>query len=167
MNKEEIMNGKKVFLSKKGFNEMKRRLEYLKSVKRKEVSEKIKQAIAFGDLSENSEYDAAKNEQAFLENEIARLESELSQAEIIDEGNIVTDEVKVGCKVTVKNMDNKKAYKFVITGTFESDPEKHKISWVSPVGSGLIGHKVGEIVSIEVPKGTIKYKIIKIEKDTE
>jgi len=167
MNKEEVMNGKRVFLSKKGFNEMKQKLEYLKSVKRKEISEKIKQAIAFGDLAENAEYDAAKEQQAFIENEIARLESELSQAEIIDEESIVTDQVKVGCKVTVRNMNNKKMSKFVITGTFESDPENHKISWTSPVGSGLIGHKIGETVAIKIPKGTIKYKIIKIEKGTE
>ncbi len=167
MNKEEVMNEKKFFLSKKGFNEMKQKLEYLKSVKRKEISEKIKQAIAFGDLSENAEYDAAKKQQAFVENEIARLESELLHAEIIDEENILTDQVKVGCKVTVKNMDNKKVSKFVITGTFESDPEKHKISWVSPVGSGLIGHKINETVAIKIPKGTIKYKIINIEKGTE
>jgi len=164
MSKEEVMNNEKFFLSKKGFDEMMQKLDYLKRVKRREVSEKIKQAIAFGDLSENAEYNEAKKEQAFIESEIARLESELSHAEIINEDSVTTDRVKVGCKVTVKDVNSKRTSTFFITGRFESDPENHKISWVSPVGEGLIGHKINEDVTIKVPKGIIKYKIISIEK---
>ncbi len=163
--KEEFVNETDAFMmSKKGYEEMLKKLEYLKTVKRKEVSEKIKQAIAFGDLSENAEYDEAKKEQAFLESEIARLESELKHAEIIDEKGLSTSKVAVGCKVTLEDIAKKKKVQYYITGRLESDPLNGKISWKSPVGSALIGHKKGDIVEVKVPRGTIKYKIVKIQK---
>jgi transcription elongation factor GreA len=163
--KEEFVNETDAFMmSKKGYEEMLKKLEYLKTVKRKEVSEKIKQAIAFGDLSENAEYDEAKKEQAFLESEIARLESELKHAEIIDEKGLSTSKVAVGCKVILEDLEKKKKVQYYITGRLESDPLNGKISWKSPVGSALIGHKKGDIVEIKVPRGTIKYKIVKIQK---
>ncbi len=163
--KEEFVDETDAFvMSKKGYEEMLKKLEYLKTVKRKEVSEKIKQAIAFGDLSENAEYDEAKKEQAFLESEIARLESELKHAEIIDEKGLSTSKVAVGCKVTLEDVAKKKKVQYYITGRLESDPLNGKISWKSPVGSALMGHKKGDIVEVKVPRGTIKYKIVKIQK---
>lgn len=154
----------RVLVTRKGYEEMQRKLEYLKNVKRQEISEKIKQAISFGDLSENSEYDAAKQEQAYIESEIMELESQIAQAEVIEEDNIETDKVNVGCKVTVKDVESKKETTFIITSPLESDPVKNKISWSSPVGQGLMGHRKGETVEIKIPKGTVKYKILKIER---
>jgi transcription elongation factor GreA len=159
---ESSMGEEKFFLTKKGFEELTRKLEYLKSVKRKEISEKIKRAIAFGDITENAEYNTAKDEQAFLESEIENLELELSHAEIIE--NVSLDTVKVGTKVTVKDPNSKRTVTFIITGRLESDPENHKISWASPIGEGLLDHKVNDTVAIKIPKGVVKFKIVKIEK---
>ncbi len=159
---EGSMGDEKFFLTKKGFEEFTRKLEYLTTIKRKEISEKIRQAIAFGDITDNSEYNTAKDEQAFLESEIKNLELELAHAEIIE--NVSSDTVKVGSKVTVKDPNSKKTSTFIITGRLESDPENHKISWASPIGEGLIDHKVNDTIAIKVPKGVIKYKIVKIEK---
>ncbi len=159
---EGSMGEEKFFLTKKGFEELMRKLDYFKRVKRQEVSEKIRQAIAFGDITDNAEYNTAKDEQAFLESEIENLELELSHAEIIE--NVSSDTVKVGTKVTVKDSNSKKTSTFIITGRLESDPENHKISWASPIGEGLIDHKVNDTVAIKVPKGVVKYKIVKIEK---
>jgi transcription elongation factor GreA len=164
MREEEILENDAFVVSKKGYEEMIKKLEYLKTEKRKEVSEKIKQAIAFGDLSENAEYDEAKNEQAFLESEIARLEAELKHAEIIDEAGLETDKVNVGCKVTVEDLSRNKKLKFFITGRLESDPLSGRISWKSPVGSALMGRKIGDTVEVKIPRGSVKYKILKIQK---
>ncbi len=164
MREEEMVETDSFVMSQKGYEELKKKLEYLKTEKRKEVSEKIKQAIAFGDLSENAEYDEAKNEQAFLESEIARLEAELKHAKIIDENEVGVDKVNVGCSVVVKDIDRKKKFTFYITGRLESDPLSGKISWKSPVGSALMGHKKGDTVEVKVPKGTVKYKILEIRK---
>ena len=164
MREEEMVETDSFVMSQKGYEELKKKLEYLKTEKRKEVSEKIKQAIAFGDLSENAEYDEAKNEQAFLESEIARLEAELKHAKIIDENEVGVDKVNVGCSVVVKDIDRKKKFTFYITGRLELDPLSGKISWKSPVGSALMGHKKGDTVEVKVPKGTVKYKILEIRK---
>ena len=164
MREEEMVENDAFVVSQKGYEELRKKLEYLKTEKRKEVSEKIKQAIAFGDLSENAEYDEAKNEQAFLESEIVRLEAELKHAEIIDEAGLELDKVNVGCRVTVEDLSRKKKMKFFITGRLESDPLGGKISWKSPVGSALIKHKIGDVVEVKVPKGTVKYKILNIKK---
>ncbi len=165
MIKEGSVGDEKFFLTKKGFEELTRKLEYLTTVKRREISEKIRKAIAFGDITENSEYNTAKNEQAFLESEIKNIELELAHAEIIE--NVSSDIVKVGSKVTVKDSSSKKTSTFIITGRLESDPENHKISWASPIGEGLIDHKVNDTIAIKIPKGVIKYKIVKIEKGGE
>jgi len=159
-------NGK-VLISKHGYEDLQKRLDFLKTVKRQEVSEKIKQAIAFGDLSENAEYDAAKQEQAFIESEIAELEAVLARTELIDEKLVETDKVNVGCKVTLKNIDTKDKVIYYITGPMEADPDNDKISWTSPVGQGLMGHKVNDIAEIKIPKGVIHYKIMKIEKGSK
>ncbi|BAL81373.1 transcription elongation factor GreA [Caldisericum exile] len=160
---EEQVEGK-IQISRKGYEELKKELEERKTVIRQEISERIKQAITFGDLSENSEYDAAKQEQAFNESRIAELEAILSKAEIIDEDAVDTDKVNIGCKVELKNLSTGKVVSYYIVGPAESDPDDGKISSTSPVGRGLIGHKVNEIVEIQIPKGTVRYKILKIVK---
>jgi transcription elongation factor GreA len=159
-------NGK-VLISKQGYEDLQKRLDYLKTVKRQEISEKIKQAIAFGDLSENAEYDAAKQEQAFIESEIAELEAVLARTELINEQLVETDKVNVSCKVTLKNVDTKEKVVYYITGPMEADPDSGKISWISPVGQGLMSHKVNDVVEIKIPKGVIHYKIMKIEKGSK
>ncbi|MGB9694841.1 MAG: transcription elongation factor GreA [Caldisericaceae bacterium] len=156
-------NGK-VLISKQGLEDLQKRLDFLRTVKRQEISEKIKQAIAFGDLSENAEYDAAKQEQAFIESEIAELEGVLARTELIDEHLVETDKVNVGCKVTLKNVETKEKVIYYITGPMEADPDNNKISGSSPVGQGLMGHKVNDIVEIKIPRGIVSYKIMKIEK---
>ncbi|MGC9100905.1 MAG: transcription elongation factor GreA [Caldisericum sp.] len=160
---EEPVEGK-IQISRKGYEELKKELEERKTVIRQEISERIKQAITFGDLSENSEYDAAKQEQAYNESRIAELEAILSKAEIIDEDSVDTDKVNIGCKVELKNLETGKIVSYYIVGPAESDPDTGKISSTSPVGRGLIGHKVNEIVEIQVPKGVVRYKILKIVK---
>ncbi len=162
--KDETMENEVFMISSKGLEEMIKKLEYLKTEKRKEVSEKIRQAILLGDLSENAEYDEAKKEQAFLESEIIRLESELKYAKIIDRDDVRTDKVNVGCSVLLEDTSCKKKKKFHITGRIESDPLRGKISWKSPVGSALIGHKTGDTVEVKIPKGMAKYKILEIRK---
>lgn len=160
---EDTMDGK-IQISRKGYEELKKELEERKTTKRQEISERIKQAITFGDLSENSEYDAAKQEQAFNESRIAELEAILSKAEIIDEDSVETSKVNIGCKVEIKNVETGKVYTYYIVGPTESDPDNGRISSTSPVGSGLLGHKVNEIVEIKIPKGIVRYKILKILK---
>ncbi|MBP8612849.1 MAG: transcription elongation factor GreA [Candidatus Atribacteria bacterium] len=158
---EEPTEGK-IQISRHGYEELKKELEERKTVTRQEISERIKQAITFGDLSENSEYDAAKQEQAFNESRIAELEAILSKAEVIDENSVDTDKVSIGCKVQLKNLNTGETVTYYIVGPAESDPDNGKISSSSPVGGGLIGHKVNEIVEINVPRGSVRYKILKI-----
>jgi len=165
--REEIMREEtdgKILISKHGYEEMIKKLEYLKNIKRQEISEKIKQAIAFGDLAENAEYDAAKQEQAYVESEIADLEAQLARAEIIEEDSIETDKVNIGCKIKVRDMDTKEEMMFYIKSPLEADPINYKISWSSPVGQGLMGHRKNDVVEIRIPKGVVRYKILKIER---
>lgn len=161
--REEEQN-EKILISRHGYEELVKRLELLKTTRRAEISDKIKQSIAFGDLTENAEYDSAKQEQAFLESEIADIEAQIARAEIIDEKAVGTDKVNVGCKVDLKNIDKKTNVVYFITGSLEADPDNSRISWTSPVGQGLMGHKVGDTVEISVPKGKVRYKIVKIER---
>lgn len=156
--------GKQVVLTYEGVKKLEEELEYLKTVKRKEITQKIKTALSFGDLSENSEYDEAKNDQAFVEGRIALLENMLKTAKVIDEDDITTDKVSVGCKVTVKDIEFDDDIEYIIVGSAEADPGKLKISNESPVGRGLLGMKVGDTVNINVPDGVIKYKILEIKK---
>lgn len=156
--------GKQVVLTYEGVKKLEDELEYLKTVKRKEITQKIKTALSFGDLSENSEYDEAKNDQAFVEGRIALLENMLKSAKVIDEDDITTDKVSVGCKVKIRDMEFDDDIEYIIVGSAEADPSKLKISNESPVGRGLLGMKVGDIVSINVPDGVIKYKILEIKK---
>lgn len=151
-------------LTKEGLVNLENELEYLKTVKRKEVSEKIKVALSFGDLSENSEYDEAKNEQAMVEARISELEAILVNVEVVNEDEISTDNVSVGSTVTLKNLKNDKVDTFKIVGSTEASPLKKKISDESPVGKAVLGHKKGDVVDAEVPSGIIQYEIIEISK---
>jgi len=133
-------------------------------VKRREVAERIKIAIGYGDISENSEYEDAKNEQAFIEGRIITLEKMLRNARIINNDEIDTDTVSIGSIVTVEDVEFGDTMEFVIVGTAEADPSQNKISNESPVGKAILGKKKGDIVDVNVPAGIIKYKIVDIKK---
>ncbi|MBU5313281.1 transcription elongation factor GreA [Tissierella carlieri] len=151
-----------VFLTEDGLKRLEDELDDLKTVRRKEIAEKIKQALSFGDISENSEYDQAKNDQAQLEERIAKLEMMLRNAKIIDEDDITTDVVGIGSKVLVKDLEYDEEMEFIIVGSAEADPYNGKISNESPVGSALLGHMSGDIVEVVVPDGKIEYQILTI-----
>ena len=154
-----------VFLTQKGLEEKQKEYDELVGVRRKEVADRIKEATAYGDLSENSEYDAAKNEQAELEERISVLEDMLNNYEIIDSNAVKGDVVDLGLNVHLKNITKKKEETYRIVGSAEADPFNNLISNESPIGKGLLKHKVGETVSIDIPSGkTVKYKILKISK---
>ena len=155
---------KNVFLTQEGLEKLQQELENLKTVRRKEVAERLKQAIGFGDLSENSEYDDAKNEQAFIEGEIQRLEEMLSNVQVIEDGMKVDDgTITIGAKVTIRFVGDDEEEEYKIVGTVEADPMNNRISNESPVGKAIIGHRAGDIVDVESPSGTIQYEIIKVD----
>lgn len=155
---------KQNILTIEGLAKLEEELDYLKSKRRAEVALRIKQALAFGDISENSEYDEAKNEQAFVEGRIAQIENILKTAKVIDEDDIQTDTVSVGNKVTLKDIEFGDEVEYSIVGSAEADPINLKISNESPVGKALIGKAVGSVVDIMVPDGIIKYQILSIKK---
>jgi transcription elongation factor GreA len=159
-----VTNNKQIVLTYEGLERLEEELEYLKTVKRKDIAEKIKVALSFGDLSENSEYDEAKNEQARVEVRIASIEKMLKNAKIIDEDDILTDIVSIGSKVKVLDIEFNEEEEYTIVGSTEANPSRYKISDESPVGSALIGQKVDDIVDVNVPDGVLKYKIISITK---
>ena len=158
------MSEKTVFLTYEGLKAREQELEYLKTEKRKEISEKIKVALGFGDLSENAEYDEAKNEQAEVELKILKLEKMLKNAKIIDDEEISTDVVSMGIKVKILDIDMEEEEIYTIVGSEEADPMSNKISDESPVGRAIIGKKVGDVVSVEAPNGSFDVKIIEISK---
>ena len=153
-----------VYLTNDGLKKAEERLEYLKAVRRSEVAERIKQAKEFGDLSENSEYDDAKNEQAFIEGEIQNLERMLRNAVVIKENDTASNLVSVGSKVSVRDESNKEEFSYTIVGTAEADPFADKISNESPLGKSLLGKKNGDVVEVSLPIGTARYKILKISR---
>ena len=153
-----------ILLTKEGYEKIVFELEELVTVKRKEVAERIKEAISYGDISENSEYDSAKNEQAELEDRIHKLENMVRKAKIIDESEISEDRVSVGIKVKVKEKKTGEEAEYSIVGATEADPFEGKISNESLVGASLLGKKKGDEVEITVPDGTFVYKIIDIYK---
>lgn len=153
---------KQVFVSQEGFEKMQAEFEYLKTVKREEVKAAIKKAREYGDLSENSEYDEAKNEQVEVETRIAELEESLKHIVIIDDKNIKTDVVSFGSKVKVLSGDVESEY--TIVGSTESDPFSGKISDESPIGKGLLGMRLGEEKVIETPRGNITIQVIGISR---
>lgn len=155
---------KQIILTEEGLKNLENELENLKTVKRKEVAEKIKVALSFGDLSENSEYDEAKNEQAIIEARILEIQSMLKDVKIIDEHELDTEVVYVGSKVKVNDIEYNEVLDYKIVGPSEANPREGRISDESPVGSALLGHKAGDLVRVETPVGFCTYKILEIYK---
>jgi len=164
-NKGTIGDENKVTLvTKEGFKKLTAELENLKNVKRKEVAGRLKEAISYGDLSENSEYEEAKNEQAFVEGRIADLEEKVKSAKIIEEKSHVAT-VQLGTKVVIKNIRRKKVEpeEYIIVGSTEANPLEHMISNESPVGAALLDKQKGDIVKVDIPDGVVEYEILQLE----
>ena len=155
-------NARQFMLTEEGLKQREEELEYLKSVKRKDIADKIKVALSFGDLSENSEYDEAKNEQAQVESRILELETMLKNAVIIDESDLSTDVVKIGGKVKLVDLDSGEEEEYQIVGSTEANPVKGSISDECPIGRAVVGRKLGETIEIEAPGGVIRYQIVEI-----
>ena len=160
-----MSQSKKFIMTYEGVKKLEEELEYLKTVKRKEITEKIKVALGYGDLSENSEYDEAKNDQAYTEGRIIQLENMLKNAVVVDESEIPKDKVSVGSIVKVMDYEFDEEVEYTIVGSAEADPMNFKISNESPVGSALIGKKVGDVVEVAVPSGVSKFEILEIRRD--
>ncbi len=155
---------KQIVVTEPGFQKLKAELDYLKNVKRKEAAENVGIARSFGDLSENSEYDEAKNEQAKIEAQISDLEETIATARVISDHEIQTDVVSVGVSVVIYDFEYDEEVEYTLVSSREVDPLNNKISDQSPIGKALIGAKVGDTVTVEVPDGTAKFEIKKIEK---
>ena len=153
-----------VLLTKEGYEEIVAEHENLVAVRRAEVAQKLKEAIAQGDLSENADYDAAKNEQAELEERIYKLENMIRKAKIIDDSELAGDQVTVGLTVKVLDIDEDEEEEFTIVGSTEADPFEGRISNESLVGAALLGKKVGDEINVEVPDGIVSYKVLEISK---
>jgi len=158
------MEEKKNILTYEGLRKYEDELHELKVVKRKEVAQKIKEAREQGDLSENAEYDAAKDEQRDIEARIEELEKILKNAEVVDEEEVDLDKINVGCKITILDMDESEELEYKIVGSTEANSLKGKISNESPVGRALMGKKIGDIVEVETQVGPIKYKVLEIQR---
>ena len=153
-----------VLLTKEGYEEIVAEHENLVAIRRAEVAQKLKEAIAQGDLSENADYDAAKNEQAELEERIYKLENMIRKAKIIDDSEMAGDQVTVGLTVKVLDIEEDEEEEFTIVGSTEADPFEGKISNESLVGAALLGKKVGDEINVEVPDGVVSYKVLEISK---
>lgn len=156
---------KQIVMTESGLEKLKEELDFLKSVKRKEAAENVGIARSFGDLSENCEYDEAKNEQAKVEAQIAELEETIKHVTVISDSEIQTDSVRPGVTVGVLDMEFDEEDEFMIVNSHEVDPVARKISDQSPIGKALIGAKVGDVVTVEVPDGTAQFKILKITRN--
>ena len=157
------MAANRVMLTEDGYKKLVEKLNYLKSVKRIEIAERLKAAIALGDLSENSEYDDAKNEQAFPEGEIAETEQKIRNSDIIKNDGTNKDIVQMGNTVVIKDLEFGDEDTFTIVGSTEADPDENKISNESPVGAAIIGQQVGSTVEVNAPAGVLKYQIVEIK----
>ena len=158
------MDNEEVILTQEGFDKLEQQLEYLKTTERTEIARRIKIALGYGDLSENSEYDEAKSAQEANENKIIELENKLRHAKIIDESEIDTKTVQVGNTVEVHDMDFDEDVTYTIVGSTEVDLAQNKISNESPIGSALLGAKKGEVVTANVPAGVAQFKVLSIKK---
>ena len=154
---------KEIILTKEGYQALKKEIEDLSTRRRREVAERIKTAREFGDIAENAEYDAAKNEQAMLEARIAKLEERLAAARVIEKRDISKDVVSVGSTVRLRDVDAKHTVEYRIVGSAEANPAQLKLSNESPVGKAIIGRKKGETVEVTTPRGSLKYKILEIK----
>ena len=148
-----------LLLTKDGLEKLENELNHLRTVKRKEIASRIKEAISYGDITDNSEYEDAKNEQAFIEGRIITLEKLLRRARLLEKSDNDDENVSLGSKVILKDLNLNKDYEYTIVSTAEADPTENKISNESPVGRAIIGLSVGEQVEVKVPAGTFKYKI--------
>jgi transcription elongation factor GreA len=155
---------KEVILTEQGLRELQDEVNHLSTVKREEVAERISAARDFGDITENSEYDDAKNEQALLEHRIALLQEKLRRARVIKDSEIETDRVSVGSTVTLRDQDAGEVRVYTLVGSAEADPSKARVSNESPVGQAIIGKRVGDEVTVPVPVGALKYQILAIGK---
>jgi len=155
---------KRMRMSAQGYKDLEEKLEFLKNVRMKEVAEKLKEARSQGDLSENAEYDAAKDEQGIIAAEIAELEVTIANAEIIADGDLSTDEISVGSKVKLKDLEYDEILDLQIVGSTEADPDNNRISDDSPIGKAALKKKVGDILEVEVPDGIIKMEVLEISK---
>ncbi len=158
------MNKPITVLTREGVSKLEAELENLKTVRRREVAEKIKVALSFGDLSENSEYDEAKNEQGIVESRIAEIEATLAHAQVIDDEDISTEKVGIGNVVKILDMEMEEEMEFQIVGTSEANIDKGQMSDESPIGQALLDHKIGEVVEVETPSGLLKFEILNISK---
>ena len=158
------MEEKEVILTQEGFDKLEKELEYLRTEKRTEIAERIKVALGFGDLSENSEYDEAKNAQAENENKIAELENKIRHAKIIDESEIDTKTVQIGNTVKLYDLEFDEEVEYTIVGSTEVNIAENKISNESPLGKAIIGAKKGSTIEVKAPDGNIEYKILSIKK---
>ncbi len=156
------MSEKEVLLTKEGLSRLENELEHLKTVKRREVAARIKQALAFGDISENAEYDDAKNEQAFIEGRIITLEKMLRNARVISEDDIQSETVGLGSRVKLKDLEYQDEFEYMIVSSAEADPGEAKISNESPVGEALLGKRAGDTIEVEVPAGIVRYQVLAI-----
>ena len=159
-----MANTKTNTVSKEGYRKLEEERDYLVTVRRSEVAQKLKEARSFGDLSENAEYDEAKNEQGILEATIAEMENTLANAEVVDDDSISTNEVGVGSTIEIKRVDKDKTEKFKIVGTTEANPAEGKISDDSPIGKAAIKKKVGDVFTVEAPAGELQFEVISISK---
>ncbi len=154
---------KEVILTEEGYAKLKQEIEHLSTEKRREVAERIKHAREFGDISENSEYDDAKNEQAMLEHRIALLEERLAHARVIEAGEVPAGVVGIGTRVRLKDLDANETIEYTIVGSAEANPAQHRLSNESPVGKAILGRKKGETVEVTAPRGTLKFKIMDVK----
>ncbi|MBM3253230.1 MAG: transcription elongation factor GreA [Candidatus Omnitrophica bacterium] len=154
----------KIFLTREGYEKLREELNFLRTVKRMEIAKHLEHARSMGDLRENAEYDSAKDAQAHLEKRISELENKLGNASLIDEEAIDKDRVLIGAKVTIMDLETKEECIYTLVSQEEADFSQNKISISSPVGKALLGHRVDEAVEVKIPKGTVRYKILKIER---
>ena len=155
---------KKIRMSAEGLKDLEKQLEYLKNVRRAEVAQKLKEARSFGDLSENAEYDEAKNEQAIREAEIVDVEMKINNAEVVSDSDLSTDEIGVGSYVKLKDLELDEVMELQIVGSTEADPENNKISEDAPIGIAALKKKVGDILEVEAPIGVIRMEVLEISK---
>ena len=155
---------KQIILTNEGLKKLEDELQELKIVKRKEIAYKIKVALSFGDLSENSEYDEAKNEQAFVEARILQIETMLKNVKILEESDVSTEKVSMGCIVKLLDLEFNEKLSYQIVSSAESNPDQGRISDESPIGHALLNRKIGETIDVEAPVGILKFKILEITK---
>ncbi len=158
------MDSQDIYLTREGYEKLREQLEYLKTVRRREISKEIGKAIAHGDISENAEYDAAKEAQGLNETRIAELENKLGRGQIYDDENIPADKVYIGAKVLLRDLNSGEELRYTLVSEPETDYKQGQVSINSPVGRGLLGHKENESIEIKVPAGTLKYKILRISR---